>query len=53
MPVVTLQAALSEARRIGLTMRDLEIMAGKHDDLIPAIMALVQAHDAIGTVEVA
>jgi hypothetical protein len=53
MPVVTLSHAISEARRIGLTMRDLEIMAGKHDDLIAAIMALVRAHDAIGTVEVA
>jgi hypothetical protein len=53
MPVVTLQAALSEAGRIGLTVRDLEIIARMNDDFIAAIMALVQAHDTIGLVEVA
>jgi hypothetical protein len=53
MPVVTLQAALSEANRIGLTVRDLEIIARMNDDFIAAIMALVEKHDTIGLVGVA
>jgi hypothetical protein len=53
MPVVTLSHAISEARRIGLTVRDLEIIARMNDDFIAAIMALVEKHDTIGLVEVA